>query len=74
MKFAVDRSLDGKRYEEADIGQSLLRVLNYRTMRDKFLGVHPGLTKIGVTGVMVTLEGLEFKGDIKEDDNITAED
>ena len=74
MKFAVDRSLDGKRYEEADIGQSLLRVLNYRTIRDKFLGVHPDLTKIGVTGVMVTLEGLEFKGDIKEDDNITSED
>ena len=69
MKFAVDRSLDGKRYEDADIGQSLLRVLNYRTMRDKFVGVHPDLTRIGVTGVVVTLEGLEFKEDIKEDVN-----
>ena len=65
MKFAVDRSLDGKKYEDADIGQSLLRVLNYRTMRDKFSGVHPDLAKIGVTEVNVTHGGFEFQGETK---------
>ena len=62
MKFAVDRSLDGKKYEKEDIGESLVRVLKYWTMRDKFSGVHPDLKKIGVTGVNVTKERLEFLG------------
>ena len=39
MKFAVDRSLDAKKYEEAPIGQSLQRVLKYWTMGGKFTGV-----------------------------------
>ena len=65
MKFAVDRSLDGKIYEEADIGKSWLRVLKYWTMRDKFSGVHPDLAKMGVSGVRVTQEGFEFIGSIR---------
>ena len=65
MKFAVDRSLDGKKYETADIGESLQRVLKYWTMRDKFSGVHPDLSKIGVTGFRINPAGLEFLGDIK---------
>ena len=64
MKFAVDRSLDGKKYEKEEVGESLLRVLKYWTMRDKFSGVHPELKEIGVIGVKVTKEGLEFLGDI----------
>ena len=60
MKFAVDRFLDAKKYEEAPIGQSLKRVLKYWTMAGKFTGVHPELAKIGVTEVKVTEEGLEF--------------
>ena len=64
MKFAVDRSLDGKKYEKEEVGESLLRVLKYWTMRDKFSEVHPELKEIGVNGVRVTKEGLEFLGDI----------
>ena len=64
MKFAVDRSLDGKKYEKEEVGESLLRVLKYWTMKDKFSGVHPELKEIGVTGIKVTKEGLEFLGDI----------
>ena len=60
MKFAVDRSLDGMKYEDAPMGQSLKRVLKYWTMAGKFTGVHPELAKIGVTEVKVTEEGLEF--------------
>ena len=59
MKFAVDRSLDARKYEEAPIGQSLQRVLKYWTMAGKFTGVHPELAKIGVEEVKVTKEGLD---------------
>ena len=65
MKFAVDRSLDAKKYEEAPIGQSLQRVMKYWTLNGKFIGVHPELAKIGVTEVRVTDLGLEFHGNIK---------
>ena len=60
IKFAVDRSLDAKKYEEADIGKSLLRVLKFWTLTGKFTGVHPDLAKNGVTEVKVTEKGLEF--------------
>ena len=69
MKFAVDRSLDAKKYEEADIGPSLKRVLRYWTLTGKFTGVHPALRKIGVTEVKVNDHGLEFLGEIKQEDN-----
>ena len=66
LKFAVDRSLDAKKYEDADIGSSLKRVLKYWTLAGKFTGVHPELANIGVTEVRVTDQGLEFLGDIKK--------
>ena len=60
MKYAVDRSLDGNKYDDIDIGEGLLRVLRYWTIRNKFSGVHPDLAKIGVTEIRVKPEGLEF--------------
>ena len=66
MKFAVDRSLDAKKYEEAPIGQSLQRVMKYWTLTGKFTGVHPELAEIGVKEVKVTDQGLEFLGDVKK--------
>ena len=65
MKFAVGRSLDGKKYEDAEIGPSLIRVLKYSTMKDKFTGIHPILSKIGITRVEITEQGLVFIGNIK---------
>ena len=65
IKFAVDRSLDAIKYEDADIGQNLLRVLKFWTMTNKFNGVHPALAKIGVTRVEVAENGLAFLGNIK---------
>ena len=56
----MDRSLDAKKYEEADIGKSLRRAKKYYTLRGKFTGVHPDLKEIGVTKVKVTDQGLEF--------------
>ena len=64
MKYAVDRSLDGKKYETADIGESLARVMKYWTVRGKFDSVHPELEKISVQNIEVTATGLKFVGDI----------
>ena len=64
MKYAVDRSLDGKKYETADIGESLARVMKYWTVRGKLKGVHPDLQKIGVRKIEVTRDGIVFMGDI----------
>ena len=69
MKFAVDRSLDGVKYETADIGESMERVMRYWTVRDKFDGVHPALRRIGVEWIEVDKEGLKFFGDIRHNDS-----
>ena len=50
----------------AHYGQSLQRVMKYWTLTGKFTGVHPELAKIGVTEVKVTDQGLEFHGDVKQ--------
>ena len=65
MKYAVDRSLAGKKYETADVGESLARVMKYWTVRGKLAGVHPHLQKIGVQRIKVTRDGLVFLGDIE---------
>ena len=61
MKFAVDRALDDKRYETAQVGASLRRVLRYYTVRTKFTGVHPSLADIGVKDIEVRVDGFLFK-------------
>ena len=63
MKFAVDRSLEGK------IGPGLKRVLRYWTVRNKFeeARIHPDLAEIGVTNIRVEEEGLVFEGEIEEE-------
>ena len=65
MKFAVDRSLEGRRYETDPIGPSLQRVLRYWTVRNKFeeARIHPDLREIGVTSIRVQDEGLLFERD-----------
>ena len=61
MKYAVDRSLAGSKYEDEDVGTSLNRVLQYFTLRDKFNGIHPALARdLGIKEVKVTMEGLKF--------------
>ena len=60
LKFAVDRALNDRKYEEAPIGPSLKRVLKYWTVRDKFNSVHPDLEMEGVTKIEVNDQGLLF--------------
>ena len=73
MKYAVDRALDDKRYETADFGPSLRRVLRYYTVRTKFFGVHPCLSDIGVQEIELTEEGFLFKKSTvpREDKHVT---
>ena len=66
MKYAVDRSLDGKKYETADVGESLARVMKYWSVRGKFDGVHPDLQNIGVQRIEVNRDGLVFVGEIDQ--------
>ena len=63
MKFAVATTLNGKKYENAEVGESLERVLRYWTVRGKFDGVHPALQKIGVKKIEVKRNSLMFVGD-----------
>ena len=69
MKYAVDRSLDSKKHETADVGESLARVMKYWSVRGKFDGVHPDLQNIGVQRIEVNRDGLVFVGDIEGPNN-----
>ena len=60
MKYAVDRSLNDRKYETQDIGPSLQRVLRYWTMRDTFNNIDQALAKIGIERISVTDKGLQF--------------
>ena len=64
MKYAMDRCLSDDKYERADIGSSLMRVLRFWTLRGKFNGVHPDLAKNGVQKIQVDKDGLIFVGDL----------
>ena len=74
MKYAVDRSLAGKKYETADVGESLARVMKYWTVRGKLEGVHPDLRKIGVQKIEVNRDGMVFVGDIEAPTNNENQD
>ena len=74
MKYAVDRSLAGKKYETADVGESLARVMKYWTVRGKLEGVHPDLQNIGVQRIEVTRDSLVFVGDIEGPNNDQQEE
>ena len=34
LKFGIDRALEDERFEKADLGQSIERVLRYHTIRN----------------------------------------
>ena len=60
LKFAVHTALSNARYQTENIGESLHRVLRYRTIRGKFSGVEKSLADLGVKKVQVTYSGLHF--------------
>ena len=56
----MDQALNDRKYEEADIGPSMQRVMKYWTVRDKMNSVHADLEEEGVTKIEVTDQGIEF--------------
>ena len=42
------------------MGKAIRKVLEYKTIRDKFSSIHPDLAEMGFSGVEVTDEGFRF--------------
>ena len=62
IKFAVNQALLNMDPEEEDIGKCVKKVLDYVTMKNRFVGVHDDLAKIGLEKIMVEDDGLVFVG------------
>ena len=60
VKFAVAQMLTGVNPHQTGMGQAVRRVMEYRTIKNKFASIHPDLKKEGFTGVKVTDTGLLF--------------
>ena len=52
--------LSGADPDKTGIGQAVSRVMEYRTIKNKFSSIHPDLKKKGYTGVKVTDTGFLF--------------
>ena len=62
-KFAVHMALANKDPPSPDkIGEAIREVINHRTIRGKFSGVHDDLKELGVSKVEIRDDGLEFVG------------
>ena len=59
VKFAVEMMLDSDP-DQTGMGQAVRRVMEYRTIKNKFASIHPDLEKEGFTGVKVTDTGFLF--------------
>ena len=49
VKFAVDRMLGSVDPDQTGMGQAVRRVMEYRTIKNKFASIHPDLEKEGYT-------------------------
>ena len=62
-KYAVHLALRTKEPPSPDkIGEAIREVINHRTIRGKFSGVHDDLKVLGVSKVEIRDDGLEFVG------------
>ena len=60
VKFAVQMMLKGVDPDQTGMGQAVRRVMEYKTIKNKFSSIHPDLKKKGYTGVKVTDTGFLF--------------
>ena len=60
VKFAVNSMLAGVDPDKIGMGQAVRRVMEYRTIKNKFGSIHPDLEREGYTGVKVTDTGFVF--------------
>ena len=62
-KFAVHDALGMKNPPSPDkIGEAIQEVINHKTIRGKFSGVHEDLKEFGVSKIEIRDDGLEFIG------------
>ena len=62
-KYAMHMALYNKDPPSPDkIGEAIREVINHKTIRGNFSGVHDDLKKIGVTNIEIRDDGLEFVG------------
>ena len=66
LKFSVDRALKKKKYASEKIGVSLQEVLKFYILDGKFTKIAEPLTKIGVTEISITDDGIKFKWNEKK--------
>ena len=59
-KYSVQEILVGVDPDKIGVGKAIKKVLEYKTIRDKFSSVHPDLAKMGFSGVEVTDGGFKF--------------
>ena len=61
IKFAIDYKL-GNIFDldEAGIGPAIERAMKYRSIREKFGGIHPKLQELGYVRIEVTDTGFTF--------------
>lgn len=60
IKFAVDERLMNMDPDKIGMGVAIRRVMEYVSIKKKFVSVHPALAMLGVTGVEVMEHGLCF--------------
>ena len=63
IKWAVEQILLNTKVDDSGIGQAIRETMNYISIRDKFLGIHPRLQDLGYTRIEVTDTGFTFVGD-----------
>ena len=60
MKYAVNDRLLNLDPGKIGMGEAIRKVMEYRTIKNKFSSVHPALAMLGVTEVQVMEHGLHF--------------
>ena len=60
IKWAVNDMLRNTEVDEPGIGSAIREAMKYRSIRDKFLGIHPRLQELGYIRIEVTDTGFTF--------------
>ena len=60
IKWALEEMLTNTEVDEAGIGSAIRETMNNRSIRDKFLGIHPRLQELGYIRIEVTDTGFTF--------------
>ena len=75
MKWAVDKMLLYTDIDEmGGYAAAIRRVLEHKSLRDKFCGVRAELAELGFSGVEITQEGVQLTRDPDQDQDTANPD